>query len=179
MQIGKEARARLRGGEGLEAHEHNLRNNTSAPTAPIRTPTASPNTSPPCQHNCTQSRASTKTTANTTTAKMTRKLGPHSPPHHRQTHSHRHQFDKYKWVNGYEKVITTRIMVTDKEATTNKYDAGQAVGTGVSGGTEAIAIFHLLIEDLWHKDITKPIAIVQVDQKSCFDSLNICALTQP
>ena len=58
-------------------------------------------------------------------------------------------------------------------------DDEETWGTGVSGGTEAIAIFHLLIEDLWHKDITKPIAIVQVDQKSCFDSLNICALTQP
>ena len=41
-------------------------------------------------------------------------------------------------------------------------------GTGVSGGAEAVAIVHLLIKDMWSKNVfTKPIAIVQVDQKDC------------
>ena len=40
-------------------------------------------------------------------------------------------------------------------------------------------IFHLFIDDLWHKDLlTKPIAIVQVYQKTCFGPLeHLCVDT--
>ena len=63
-------------------------------------------------------------------------------------------------------------MDTDREATTKELLQARQWGTGVSGGAEAIAIFHLLIEDLWHNNLFQtPLAIIQVDQKSWFGQL--------
>ena len=58
------------------------------------------------------------------------------------------------------KVITTRSMDTDHETTTRQMLQARQWGTRVSGGAEAIAIFHLLIEDLWETNLfQKPFAV--------------------
>ena len=52
------------------------------------------------------------------------------------------------------------------------YQKTPQTGIGVRGGAEAIAITHLSIEDLWRSnELTRPLAIIQVDQKNCFGQL--------
>jgi len=59
-----------------------------------------------------------------------------------------------EWVR---KVITRRILDSDKTATTKKLLQPSQWGIGVTGGAEAIAITHLLIEDLWRTNqLTRP-----------------------
>ena len=46
------------------------------------------------------------------------------------------------------------------------------LGAGVSGGAEALAIFHQLLFDAWEAGrLTKPLARIKVDEKNCFGSL--------
>ena len=77
------------------------------------------------------------------------------------------------------KVITRRIMDADKPAITRKLLQSRQWGIGVSGGAEAIAFTHLLIEDMWnHNKLTKPTAIIQVDQTTASDNSNTPASTR-
>ncbi|MFM7986424.1 MAG: hypothetical protein ACKPKO_44640, partial [Candidatus Fonsibacter sp.] len=63
-------------------------------------------------------------------------------------------------------------MDADKDAITKKLLQSRQWGIGVSGGAEAIATAQLLIEDMWVNNVlTKPTAIIQVDQTNCFGQL--------
>ena len=65
------------------------------------------------------------------------------------------------------KFFTRRILDSDKTATTKKLLQSRQWGIGVTGGAEAIAITHFLIEDmLLTNQLTRPLAIIQVDQNS-------------
>ena len=78
------------------------------------------------------------------------------------------------------KVITRRILDTDKATTSKKLLQSRQWGIGVTGGAEAIAITHLLIEDLWNLNLlTRPLAAIQVDHKIASANSNTSALTKP
>ena len=53
------------------------------------------------------------------------------------------------------------------------------LGVGVSGGAEALGLFHQLLFDAWSGGrLSKPLARIKIDEKNCFGSLEWRAIRQ-
>ena len=98
--------------------------------------------------------------------------------HHQSRHQRRHhQSAQCKWESLFRKVLTRRILDSDKDAITEKLLQSRQWGTRVTCGAEAVALAHLLIEDLWHQQLLdKPLAVIQVDPNNCFGRLEYTSI---
>ena len=71
-----------------------------------------------------------------------------------------------------QKYVSKRLLLLNAPELTKTCVEMRQLGAGVSGGAEALAIFHQLLFDAWKAGrLTKPLARIKVDEKNCFGSL--------
>ena len=70
------------------------------------------------------------------------------------------------------KWVSRRLLVLNSGDIGKVMAAMRQYGNGQSGGTEAMAIFHQQLYELWHAGaLSRPLARIKVDEKNCFGML--------